>query len=81
MERPLIILTRPIEGVSDLLGRFKRVETNMDVHSAYTSQLGRFRTTLLVQLVPGLDRYYELGILTSPEGMEKIDVERRTYPK
>ena len=73
-------LNDAIEGVNDLLGGFKKFETNMDVHSAYTSQLGRFRTTILVQLVPGLDRYYELGIVTSPEGMEKVDVERRTYP-
>ena len=73
-------LNEAIGGVNDLLGGFRGIETNIDVHSAYVSEVGRMRTTFLVQLVPGLDRYYELGVVTSPNGLATEGSERRTYP-
>ena len=71
-------INEAVGGVNDLLGGFRRMEIGLDVHSAYLLDR-ESRTTAFVKIVPGLDRHYELGVTSSPQGEEVVHVERKTY--
>ena len=64
-------LNATIRNVNNLIGDVAGLETSIDFHSEYLSQLGGVKSFLSVKVQPGLDRYYELGVVDDPRGLVK----------
>ena len=63
-----------VKGVNELLNAAKRIETSLDVHSEYLSDVGEAKSYFGLRIQPGLDRYYELAIVDDPKGVvETVD--------
>ncbi|MFN8791930.1 MAG: MlaD family protein [Bdellovibrionales bacterium] len=84
-------LNTAIEGVSGLLGAVGRIQTAFDVRTEYLGDIGEARSNIGIQIQPGLDRFYYVGIVDDPFGVVRETqtetsgtvtsdiVERRTY--
>lgn len=63
-----------VRGVNELLSAAKRIETSIDVHSEYLSDIGEAKSYIGLRIQPGLDRYYELAVVDDPKGViETVD--------
>lgn len=68
-----------IEGVSSLLDTANKVSTGFDFHADYLSDIKATKSVVGIQIQPGLDRYYYLGIVDDPAGVvERSKTEVRT---
>lgn len=64
-----------IDGVNDFLGGAATLQTGLDFHADYLSDIGKTKTSVGIKLQPGLDRYYYLGIVDDPAGVvETTDI-------
>lgn len=64
-----------IEGISGLVDTANKVSTGVDFNGHYLNQVGAAQTAIGIQIQPGLDRYYYLGLITDPSGVvEKTNV-------
>lgn len=67
-------LNTAIAGVNSFVGGATKIQASIDFHSEYLKEQGLAKTTIGVRIQPGLDRYYELGVVDDPKGVvEKID--------
>lgn len=67
-------LNSAIYKVNEFLGGADVMETSIDYHAEALSELGLTKSYLNIKIQPGLDRYYELGIVDDPRGYtETID--------
>ncbi len=64
-----------IDSIETFFGGVSQIETTVDFHSAYVSELGEMRSTFALRLQPGIDRYYELGIVDDPAGTSESRTE------
>ena len=62
-------LNTTLEKAGDFFGGVSSMETSLNFHSEYLSKSELMKTHLSVKLQPGLDRYYELGIVDDPAGV------------
>lgn len=62
-------LNTTIEGISGMLETANRMQTGFDFHAEYLSDVRATKSTLGIQIQPGLDRYYYLGIIDDPAGV------------
>lgn len=70
-------LTTAIDGLSGMLDSANRIQTSFDFRGEYLGEVGATKTSIGVQIQPGLDRYYYVGIVDDPNGKEeRIDVIR-----
>jgi phospholipid/cholesterol/gamma-HCH transport system substrate-binding protein len=68
-----------IEGISGLVDTANKVSTGVDFNGYYLNQVRAAQTAIGIQIQPGLDRYYYLGIITDPAGVvEKTNVKTTT---
>jgi phospholipid/cholesterol/gamma-HCH transport system substrate-binding protein len=68
-----------IEGLSGLVDTANKVSTGVDFNGYYLNQVGAAQSAIGIQIQPGLDRYYYLGIITDPAGVvEKTNVQTTT---
>ncbi len=68
-----------IEGISGLVDTANKVSTGVDFNGYYLNQVGAAQTAIGIQIQPGMDRYYYLGIITDPAGVvEKTNVQTTT---
>lgn len=58
-----------IDGISGLVDSANKISTGIDFNSYYLSEVGAAKTTIGIQIQPGLDRYYYLGIISDPAGV------------
>lgn len=58
-----------IEGISGLVDTANKVSTGFDFNSYYLGKVGAAKTTIGINIQPGLDRYYHIGIITDPAGV------------
>ncbi len=58
-----------VSNLNDFLGGASSLETSFDFHSEYLMSPALTKSYLSVKLQPGLDRYYELGIVDDPYGV------------
>ncbi len=64
-----------IEGISGLVDTANKVSTGVDFNGHYLNEVGAAQTAIGIQIQPGLDRYYYLGLITDPAGVvEKTNV-------
>jgi phospholipid/cholesterol/gamma-HCH transport system substrate-binding protein len=69
-------LNTAIQGVSGLFDSAGRIQTGFDYHGEYLSNVGSTKSHIGIQIQPGLDRYYYLGIIDDPAGV--VDREETT---
>jgi len=62
-------LNTAIEGVSSLVDSANRITTGIDFHANYLNDLSATQSTVGIQIQPGLDRFYYLGIVSDPDGV------------
>lgn len=62
-------LNTAIQGVNGFLDTAGRLQMGIDFHGEYLSEVGATKSYIGVRIVPGLDRYYELGIIDDPAGV------------
>lgn len=58
-----------IEGISGLVDTANKVSTGVDFNGYYMDAIKGSKTTVGLQIQPGLDRYYYIGIVTDPAGV------------
>lgn len=66
-------LNSAISGINNILEASNKLQTGFDYHSHYLARSGEAKSFLNLRLQPGIDRFYELGIVDDPDGVsEKI---------
>jgi phospholipid/cholesterol/gamma-HCH transport system substrate-binding protein len=58
-----------IEGLSGMIDTASKTSTGIDFHGFYLNQVRAAQTAIGIQIQPGLDRYYYLGLVTDPAGV------------
>jgi phospholipid/cholesterol/gamma-HCH transport system substrate-binding protein len=58
-----------IEGLSGLVDSADKISTGVDFNGHYLNEVGAAQTAIGIQIQPGLDRYYYLGLITDPAGV------------
>ena len=71
-------INEAIEGVNDFLGAARELETSIDFHTEYLIDSDLSRSFILARFTPGLDRYYEIGVISDPRGLTRREVRRDT---
>jgi phospholipid/cholesterol/gamma-HCH transport system substrate-binding protein len=68
-------LNSAIENVNNFLGGAEKMETSIDFHSEFMTNSDS-KSFLGLRIQPGLDRYYELGVISDTRGVttEESDV-------
>lgn len=61
-------LNTAIDGVSTLLDTASRIQTAFDFHADYLGTVKAWKSFVGVEIQPGLDRYYYIGIVNDPAG-------------
>lgn len=69
-------LNSAITGLNSLFDTAGKIQTGFDYHGEYLSAVGETKSTVGIQIQPGLDRYYYLGIVDDPAGV--VDREETT---
>ena len=77
-EKTIDGINEVIGGVNDFLGAAKSLETSIDFHTEHLTGAGLSKSFVSVRFTPGLDRYYEVGIVSDPRGVIETDVRRET---
>ena len=62
-------LNTTIEGVNSLLGTVNRLQMAFDFNAQSLSEVDATKSYIGVRIQPGLDRYYEVGIIDDPMGL------------
>lgn len=62
-------LNTAISGISGLFDSAGKIQTGFDFHGDYLASIGQTKSTIGIQIQPGLDRYYYLGIVNDPAGL------------
>ncbi len=57
-----------LDKLDNFLGGAQSMETAFDYHSEYLAAPGLIQSFLNIRIQPGLDRYYEVGIVDDPRG-------------
>ena len=60
-----------VANINSLLDQINQLETSIDIHSEYLTDIDENKTFIGVRLQPGPDRYYELAIVDDPEGVTR----------
>lgn len=66
-----------IEGIGGMLDTASRTTTAFDFNGYYLNKLDSAKSTIGVQIQPGLDRYYYVGVVSDPLG--KLDITDYKY--
>ncbi len=62
-------LNSAIDGVNAFMGTASKIQTSVDFHSEYLMEQRLAKSYLSLRIQPGLDRYYEIGIVDDPKGV------------
>ncbi len=65
-------INQAVNNVNEFLGGATAMETSLDFHSEYITQLAGAKSYLNLKIQPGLDRYYLLGIVDDPAGVTRV---------
>jgi phospholipid/cholesterol/gamma-HCH transport system substrate-binding protein len=68
-EKTVEELNTAISGVNSFLDAGSKLQTAFDFHSNYLMTDRQAKTFLNIQLQPGLDRYYEVGVVSDAQGV------------
>lgn len=62
-------LSNAIEGVGGLVDSANKISTAFEVKAAYLNEIEETKSEIGIQIQPGPDRYYYLGIVNDPAGV------------
>lgn len=62
-------LTSALDGLGGMLDTANRIQTAFDFRAEYLGDVGATKTHVGVQIQPGLDRYYYIGVVDDPAGV------------
>ena len=62
-------VSHAIDGISDMLDSASKLETAFDMRTGYLGAMGGAKTTVNIQVQPGIDRYYLIGLVSDPMGV------------
>lgn len=63
-------INETLTGVNDFVGGVSSMETSVDFHSEFLASESITKSYLSLKIQPGLDRFYEIGIVDDPRGVE-----------
>lgn len=85
-------LNTAISGINNLLDTSNRLQTSFDYHTHYLTASSEAKSYISLRLQPGVDRYYEIGVVddatgtrerirtaSTTNGVETVTVENRTF--
>jgi phospholipid/cholesterol/gamma-HCH transport system substrate-binding protein len=58
-----------VEGIGGMLDSANRVTTAFDFNGYYLNKVEKTKSSIGIQIQPGLDRYYYLGVVNDPSGV------------
>jgi phospholipid/cholesterol/gamma-HCH transport system substrate-binding protein len=64
-------INEAVGNFNDFVGGASQLETSFDFHSEYLTDAELTKSYLNVKIQPGLDRYYELGVVDDPRGVQE----------
>src|SRR5690606_17627315 len=67
-EKTVDDLNTAIAGVNEFIGTASKTQMSFDFHTEYLSDAEAAKTYVGVRIQPGLDRFYELGVIDDPKG-------------
>lgn len=67
-----------VEGISGLIDSANRITTAFDFNGHYLNSIEQTKTAIGIQIQPGLDRFYYLGLITDPAGVVETSVHKTT---
>jgi phospholipid/cholesterol/gamma-HCH transport system substrate-binding protein len=68
-EKTVEELNTAIEGINGFLDAGSKISTSLDYHSNYMANGSGAKSYLSVRVQPGLDRFYEVGVVDDPRGV------------
>jgi phospholipid/cholesterol/gamma-HCH transport system substrate-binding protein len=69
-------INEAVGSFNDFVGGATQMETSFDYHAEYLTDADLTKSILNVKIQPGLDRYYEVGIVDDPRGsVEEVRTE------
>lgn len=71
-------LNTAISGINNLLDTSNKLQTSFDYHGSYLANRSEAKSFLSLRLQPGVDRYYELGIVDDPGGVSERTITKST---
>lgn len=57
-----------VAGINDFIGLGARLKTTLDFNTSFMSAQDAFKTNIGIKIQPGLDRYYLVQVVDTPEG-------------
>ncbi|HVK61211.1 MAG TPA: MlaD family protein [Bdellovibrionales bacterium] len=76
-EKTVEELNSAISGINNLLDTSNKLQTSVDFHTNYLSAGRGAKSFLSLRVQPGLDRYYELGVVDDPIGVTERTITTR----
>ncbi len=73
-EETVVELNSAITNVNRFLGGINQMETSIDFHSEYLSDVDMSKTFIGVTIRPGLDRFYEIAVIDDPRGQQSTKI-------
>lgn len=64
-------LNTAISGINNMLDTGNKLQTSFDYHSNFMTDSGQAKSYLNLRLQPGIDRYYELGVVDDGRGVRE----------
>jgi phospholipid/cholesterol/gamma-HCH transport system substrate-binding protein len=71
-------LNTAISGINNYLDAGNKLQSSIDFNSYYLTGSGNNKSTLALRLQPGLDRYYEIGIVNDAYGVSESTITKST---
>ncbi len=71
-------LNEAIEGINGFLSDIKSLETSIDFHTEHLMNMDSSKTYVSARLTPGLDRYYEIGLVDDAKGLTRTHITEQT---
>ncbi len=67
-EKTVDNINTAVEGINGLLTAADKVQTSIDYHSDFLQRSKEAKSNLSVRIQPGLDRFYEIGVISDQLG-------------
>jgi phospholipid/cholesterol/gamma-HCH transport system substrate-binding protein len=71
-------LNTAISGVNNLIDASNKLQSSIDFNSYYLAGSGSAKSVLSLKLQPGLDRFYEIGVIADGKGVAENTVTKTT---
>ena len=67
-----------VAGINEFVGGANKLTTSVDFHSEYLTESSQSKSYLGIVVQPGLDRYYDIQLVTDPRGVVEETITEST---